>query len=344
MQALTARPESINPLLPYTLVPTVIPDPPHPDPLPPTHVAIEVVCAGVNRADILQARGLYPPPLGESEILGLEVSGIVRAMGAGVAHLGVGQRVAALLAGGGYAEMVHVPACQVIPLPPSWSFSLGAAFPEAYTTAYMALGVEGGLHAGDMVLVTGGGSGVGCAAIQLAKLAGARVIATAGTAEKGEVCRGLGADFSLNYRDENVVERVAEITKGRGVDLLLDVVGGERFAEHLSLLTKGGRLVSIGFLGGRKGEVDLSRLIRERLRIVGTNLRSRSSEEKGALVRGVWTMIEEKVQEGTLVPRVDSVFPMERAHEAHERMIENKNLGKLIIQIRPELGEGDYGC
>ncbi len=342
MQALTIHPAPANSRLPYTLLPTIIPSPIHP--LPPTHVAIEVVCAGVNRADILQARGLYPPPPGESELLGLEVSGIVRAVGAGVTHLVAGQRVAALLSGGGYAELVHAPACQAVPLPPSWSFVMGAAFPEAFATAYMALGVEGGLHAGDTVLVTGGASGVGCAAIQLAKLAGARVIASAGTVEKGEVCSRLGADFFLNYRDEDIAERVAEVTNGRGVDLLLDVVGGERFAEHLLLLARGGRLVSIGFLGGKRGEVDLSRLIRERLRIVGTNLRSRTVEEKGALVRGVWTMIEEKVQEGTLIPQVDTVFPMERANEAHERMLDNKNIGKLIIQIRPEVGDGEYGC
>ena len=308
------------------------------------HVAIEVVCAGVNRADVLQARGLYPPPPGESSVLGLEVSGIVRGVGSGVERFVVGQRVAALLAGGGYAEMVHVPACQVIPLPVQWSFEVGAAFPEAFAAAYMALGIEGGLHAGDVVLVTGGASGVGCAAIQLAKLVGGRVIASAGTAAKGDLCRRLGADVFINYREEAVGERVREVTGGRGVDLLLDVVGGERFEEHLGLLAPRGRLVVIGFLGGRRGSLDLSRLLVQRLRVIGTNLRSRSSEEKGTLLRGVWTMVEEKVEDGVLTPEVDTVFPIERAQEAHEMMAENKNQGKLIIQIRPELCEGNYEC
>jgi putative PIG3 family NAD(P)H quinone oxidoreductase len=310
----------------------------------PHHLTIEVVCAGVNRADILQARGQYAPPSGESAVLGLEVSGIVRAVGSGVERFVVGQRVAALLAGGGYAEMVHVPACQVIALPPQWSFEVGAAFPEAFTAAYMALGVEGGLHSGDVVLITGGASGVGCAAIQLAKLVGGHVIASAGSANKGELCQRLGAEHFINYREENVSARVQDITDGRGVDLILDVVGGEQFAEHLGLLAKRGRLVLIGFLGGRKGSVDLGRLLQNRLRIVGTNLRSRSSEEKGTLLRGVWTMVEEQVAEGALVPEVDTVFPIERAVEAHEMMVANKNRGKLIIRVRSDLGEGEYEC
>lgn len=310
----------------------------------PHSVSIEVVCAGVNRADILQARGLYPPPAGESPVLGLEVSGIVRGVGSGVDSFVVGQRVAALLAGGGYAEMVQVPACQVIPLPPHWSFEMGAAFPEAYTAAYMALGVEGGMHAGDVVLVTGGASGVGCAAIQLAKLVGGRVIASAGSAEKGDLCRRLGADSVINYRSESVVERVREYTDGRGVDLVLDVVGGEQLSDHLGALAKGGRLVVIGFLGGRKGTIDLGKLLKERLRIIGTNLRSRPSEEKGRLLRGVWTLVEERVREGMLVPEIDTVFPMERAGEAHEMMVANRNRGKLIIGIRPPVVEGEYEC
>ena len=317
--------------------------PPLGDP-PPHHLAIEVVCAGVNRADILQARGVYPPPPGESAVLGLEISGIVRAIGSGAERFSVGQRVAALLAGGGYAEMVHVPASQVIPLPPHWSFEVGAAFPEAFTAAYMALGVEGGLHSGDVVLVTGGASGVGCAAIQLAKLVGGHVIASAGSANKGELCRRLGAEHFINYREENLCERVRDITNGRGVDLILDVVGGEQFGEHLELLAKRGRLVLIGFLGGRKGSVDLAKLLQNRLRIIGTNLRSRSSEEKGTLLRGVWTMVEEQVAEGALVPEIDTVFPIERAGEAHEMMVANKNRGKLIIRIRSDVAEGDYEC
>ena len=293
---------------------------------------IDVRATAVNRADLSQARGNYSPPPGASDILGLEMAGVIRAVGANVADWRPGDRVMALLPGGGYAEQVAVPAGMLLRLPDDWSFVQGAAVPEVWYTAYINLFDEGQLREGETALIHAGASGVGTAAIQLAIDAGARTITTAGSEEKVAFCRELGAT-AINYKMQDFLEQVMAATDGRGVDVILDAVGGDYLARNVAALCRFGRLVNIGLLGGAKGELNMGQVLGKRLRIVGSLLRPRPLEEKIAITRRFAAEVMPRLADGRLRPIVDRVFPIAEAQAAHEYVLENRNIGKVILQV-----------
>ena len=299
----------------------------------PDEVLVDVRAAAVNRADLWQARGHYPPPFGASAILGLEMAGVVREVGAAVQTFGTGDRVCALLPGGGYAEQVTVPAGMLLRLPADWSFAQGAAVPEVWYTAYINLFDEGALKAGETVLIHAGASGVGTAAIQLAVDAGARAFATAGSEEKVARCRELGAALAVNYKEADFVAEVMAATNGEGVDVILDPVGGGYLARNVSLLKPFGRLVNIANLGGSKGELDMGRVLGRRLRIIGSTLRGRPVAEKIAITRKFEADVWPRLADGRLRPIIDRVFPIAAAQAAHAYVLENRNIGKVILEL-----------
>ncbi|MDB5078672.1 MAG: putative Quinone oxidoreductase [Chloroflexi bacterium] len=308
-------------------------DAPEPQ-LQPNELLVRVRASAVNRADMLQRRGAYPPPPGASPILGLEMAGEVLEVGAACgAQWQPGQRVMALLAGGGYAEKVAVPAVHAIPIPENLSFEEAAAIPEAFLTAYLNLFGLGELKSGQTVLVHAGGSGVGTAAIQLAREAGAAVFVTAGSADKLERCRQLGATGLINYKQVNFAEKVKELTAGHGVDLILDFIGADYFKDNLASLALYGRLVLIGQMGGTKTELDLSLIMRRRLHITGTTLRARSLEEKAELTGQLAGFALQRFADGRLHPVIDTVFPISQAAEAHRYMESNQNFGKIVLKV-----------
>ena len=306
-----------------------------PDPVcGPGEVIVDVVATAVNRADLLQRQGFYPPPPGASEIIGLECSGVVSEVGADVTDWSVGDEVCALLAGGGYAERVAVPAGQLLPRPAGVELATAAALPEVVCTVWSNVFLLAGLRRGDNFLVHGGSSGIGTMAIQLAARAGARVFTTAGTAAKLDVCRELGAEVGINYRDEDFVERVREETDGGGVDVVLDNMGAKYLARNLEALAVGGRLVSIGMQGGTKAELDLGALMRKRGSLHATTLRSRPAAGPGgkaeivaAVLHDVWPDVER----GVVRPIVDRRLPMSRAAEAHRVVEASEHIGKLLL-------------
>lgn len=307
-----------------------------PDPTPQPHeLVVRVRAAGLNRADLIQRRGFYPPPAGASPILGMEMAGEVVEVGSSCANSWQpGQRVMALLAGGGYAEKVAFPAVHAMPLPDNLSFEEGAALPEAYLTAYLNLFMLGELKPGQTVLIHAGGSGVGTAAIQLVREAGATAFVTAGSAEKLERCRELGATGLINYKKEKFRDRVKELTGGKGVDLILDFIGADYFEDNLASLALYGKLVLIGQLSGAKTQLDLGLVMRQRLRITGTTLRARSLEEKADLVQRLSDFAMPRFADGRLRPVLDRVFPIEEAAEAHRYMETNNNFGKIVLKIQ----------
>lgn len=292
---------------------------------------LRVAATAVNRADLLQRQGLYPPPPGASPILGLECAGTVAEVGAGVSGWRVGDRAMALLAGGGYAEEVVVSAGSAMPVPAKLSLEEAAAVPEVFLTAYLNLFELGGLAAGGSALVHGGGSGVGTAAIQLCRAAGARVFVTAGSDEKCERCRTLGADLAVNYRSESFAERVREATGGRGVDVVLDSIGAAYLADNLGVLAVGGRLVLIGLMGGAKAELGLGALLVRRLSIVGSTLRTRSAAEKAAIVAGFQARFGDDLAAGRIRPIVDRVLPIEQVADAHRAIKASEHFGKIVL-------------
>jgi putative PIG3 family NAD(P)H quinone oxidoreductase len=306
-----------------------------PDPVcGPGEVIVDVVATAVNRADLLQRQGFYPPPPGASEILGLECSGVVSEVGADVTDWSVGDEVCALLAGGGYAERVAVPAGQLLPRPAGVELATAAALPEVVCTVWSNVFLLAGLRRGDTFLVHGGSSGIGTMAIQLAARAGARVFTTAGTAAKLDVCRELGAEVGINYREEDFVERVREETDGGGVDVVLDNMGAKYLARNLEALAVGGRLVSIGMQGGTKAELDLGALMRKRGSVHATTLRSRPATGPGgkaeivaAVLHDVWPDVER----GVVRPIVDRRLPMSRAAEAHRVVEASEHIGKVLL-------------
>lgn len=305
-----------------------------PDPEPGAgEVLVDVGATAVNRADLLQARGQYPPPPGASEILGLEMAGTVAAPGPGVSGWKTGDRVCALLSGGGYAEKAAVPAELLVPLPEDWSFEHGAAIMEVWLTAYSNLFLEGNLRAGETVLIHAGASGVGTAAIQLARAAGARIVATAGSGEKLARCRDFGADRTVNYRTEDFVDAVREDTGGNGVDLILDVVGAEYLARNLTCLAEYGRMVVIGLLGGANAEINLGLVLGKSLTLMGTRLRARPLAERAAIANGFVERFWPLLRSGELVPVVDTVFPVSEAGKAHAYVKSNANVGKVILRV-----------
>src|SRR3954466_1328881 len=306
-----------------------------PDPVcGPGEVLVDVVAAAVNRADLLQRQGHYPPPPGASDILGLECSGVVREVGAGVTEWSRGDEGCALLAGGGCAERVAVPAGQVLPRPSGVELATAAALPEVTCTVWSNVFMLAGLRRGDPFLVHGGSSGIGTMAIQLAARAGARVFTTAGTAAKLDVCRELGADVGINYRDEDFVERVREETQGAGVDVVLDNMGAKYLARNVDALAVGGRLVSIGMQGGTKAELDLGKLMSKRASVSATTLRSRPATGPGGkaeIVSAVRHDVWPDVERGVVRPIVDRRLPMSRAAEAHRIVEASEHIGKVLL-------------
>lgn len=302
-----------------------------------SEVLVEVRATAVNRADLLQAQGQYPPPPGASAILGLEISGIVRTVADGVGDWAAGDRVLALLPGGGYAERAAVPTGLLLRLPEKWSFTQGAAVPEAWLTAFLNLFIEGQLTAGESVLIHAGASGVGTAAIQMAREAGAVVYATAGSAEKLEACRRLGAALAIDYKRQDFAVETKAHSGGQGVDLVLDPVGAAYLSRNLDVLAARGRLVTIGVMGGRRAEIDLGRVLGRSLRLIGSRLRHRPVEEKIRIVRQFEDRFWPLLTDGRMVPIIDRVFPITETEAAHAYVRENRNIGKVILEV-PEPG------
>ncbi len=305
-----------------------------PDPEPRVgEVLIAVTAAGVNRADLLQAAGKYPPPPGASEILGLEVSGTVTRLGEGVTGFAVGQPVCALLAGGGYAELVAVPAGQVMPVPAGVSLADAAALPEVACTVWSNLVDAAKISAGEVLLVHGGASGIGTHAIQVARALGARVAVTAGTEDKLRLCRDLGAEVTVNYRDEDFVARVGE-AGGRGADVILDIMGASYLSRNLAALAPGGRLVIIGMQGGVSGDLNIGALIAKRLTVIGTALRGRPVDGphgKAAIVAEVVDNVWPLVAEGRVRPVIGARYPIAEAAEAHRALAAGETFGKVLL-------------
>ncbi len=296
-------------------------------------VLIDIKATAVNRADLSQARGNYPPPPGVTDILGLEMAGTIIELGSNVANWQAGDRVCALLSGGGYAEKVAVNSQLLLRLPDEFSFQEGAAIPEVWLTAYVNLFREGRLKPGRFVLIHAGGSGVGTAAVQLATLAGAKAIVTAGTEEKLTACLELGAVGAINYKTQDFEPIVMRITDGSGPDLILDPVGAAYFAKNLRILKPGGRLVQIGLLSGSKETIDLGLVLGKSLKIVGSRLRPRPLDEKIDITDGFRREYWEEFTNGQLRPVIDKEFPIEKAQDAHNYVSENRNIGKVILSV-----------
>jgi len=305
-----------------------------PDPVPTDgEVLVAVAAAGLNRADLLQREGRYPPPAGASPILGLECSGRVVAVGPSVSGWTVGAEACALLTGGGYAELAAVPQGQLMPVPETVDLVSAAALPEAAATVWSNLFMVAGLRPGERLLVHGGGSGIGTMAVQLADAVGAHVFATVGSAAKADAVRRLGAEATINYRDEDFVERVRDLTGGDGVDVVLDVVGAKYLGQNLAALATGGRLVVIGLQGGTRAELDLGRLLGKRAAVVGTTLRSRPESEKAEIVRQVVEHVWPLLAQGVVRPVVDRVVAIEDAASAHRAMAAGETVGKVVLAV-----------
>ncbi len=300
--------------------------------VPPAHgeVQIEVAYAGVNRPDALQRAGLYNPPKGASDLPGLEASGRIVAVGAGVSDCAVGDMVCALLPGGGYAERVNTPAAHCLPIPEGMDLREAACLPETYFTVWSNVFMRGRLRAGERLLVHGGSSGIGTTAIQLAKIFGARVFVTAGSEEKCEACRSLGAERAINYRDQDFVEVMRE--EG-GADLILDMVGGPYIPRNLKALADDGRLVQIAFLQGPKVEVNFVQLMTRRLTITGSTLRPQSDLAKARIAKDLRYHVWPHLEAGRVAPVIDQEFALEEAALAHARMEAGDHIGKIVLKV-----------
>jgi putative PIG3 family NAD(P)H quinone oxidoreductase len=305
-----------------------------PDPMPrPGEVVVEVVAAGVNRADVMQRQGHYDPPPGSSAYPGLEVSGRIVQLGDGVDDWSVGDEVCALLTGGGYAEKVAVPAGQLLPVPAGVSLEDAAALPEVTCTVWSNVFMTANIQPGEVLLVHGGGSGIGTMAVQLGREVGARVAVTAGSPEKLEVCRELGASILVNYRSEDFAEVVRAATDGHGADVILDTIGAKYLARNVRLLAVNGRLVVIGLQGGRSGEIDLGAMLAKRCALVATTLRARPQAEKAAIVAAVREHVWPLVADGRIRPIVHDRYPLAQAAQAHREMEASSHVGKLLLRV-----------
>jgi len=303
-----------------------------PDPEPGAgEVLLDVAATAVNRADLLQRQGFYPPPPGASDVIGLECSGTIAALGEGVDGWSVGDEVCALLAGGGYAERVVVPAGQLMPLPPGLDLVTAAALPEVACTVWSNVFMVAGLRPGEQFLVHGGAGGIGTMAIQLAHALGARVYATAGTPEKLALCSELGADVTINYRDDDFVEVVKRESDGHGADVVLDNMGAKYLPRNVDVLALEGRLVVIGMQGGTKGELDLGVLLRKRGAVIATSLRSRPAEGKAAICAAVAEHVWPLVGAGLVRPIVHRTLPLAQAGEAHTLLESGDAVGKIVL-------------
>jgi len=304
----------------------------------PGEVLIAVAAAGVNRPDIIQRTGRYPPPPGASDIPGLEVAGTIAAVGPAAtdsARWAVGDRVMALLTGGGYAEMAVAPAGQCLPIPGGLSMVEAAAMPETFFTVWSNVVDRGRLRAGETLLVHGGSSGIGTTAIQMARALGARVLVTAGTEAKCAACLTLGAERAINYRTEDFVDVARDCTDGRGVDLILDMVGGDYLPRNVQALAEDGRLVQIALLGGARAELDLGRLMRHRLTLTGSTLRPRPVAFKARIAASLEAQVWPLVVSGRVRPVIQATFPLERAADAHRALEQGDHVGKIVLVVDP---------
>ncbi len=299
----------------------------------PGEVVVDVVAAGVNRADVMQRMGHYDPPQGSSPLPGLEVSGRISTLGEGVDGWQVGDEVCALLTGGGYAEQVAVPAGQLFPVPQGIDVVHAAALPEVTSTVWSNVFMTANLQPGQVLLVHGGSSGIGTMAIQLAREVGARVAVTAGSAAKLEVCRELGAEILVNYRAEDFVEKVRAASDGHGADVILDNIGAKYLARNVELLAVNGRLVVIGLQGGRTGEIDLGAMLAKRCALIATTLRARPADEKAAIVAAVREHVWPLIVAGRVRPVVHSTYPLERAADAHRELEASTHIGKILLTL-----------
>ena len=303
-----------------------------PDPEPgPGEVVVEVAATAINRADLLQRQGFYPPPPGAPDTLGLECSGTVAAVGDGVTGHQVGDEVCALLAGGGYAERVVVPAGQLMPVPAGVDLVTAAALPEVACTVWSNVFMIAGLRPDEVFLVHGGTGGIGTFAIQLAKASGARVFTTAGSAAKREKCVELGAEVAIDYHDEDFVEVVREHTDGKGADVVLDNMGAKYLERNVSVLADKGRLVIIGMQGGIKAELNIAELLNKRGAVIATQLRGRSAEDKAAICASVVEHVWPLVADGTVRPIVHEVLPLDRVADAHRMIEDSQQIGKVLL-------------
>jgi putative PIG3 family NAD(P)H quinone oxidoreductase len=304
-----------------------------PDPVPGAgQVLVEILASAVNRADLLQRRGYYPPPPGASDILGLECSGTIAELGEGVEGWQVGDEVCALLAGGGYAEKVAVPAGQLLPVPGEVKLLAAAGLPEVACTVWANVVMHAGLSEGDLLLVHGGAGGIGTHAIQVAKALGARVAVTAGSAERLESCRQLGADITINYREQDFVEELKN--ESDGADVILDNMGASYLDRNINALATGGRLVVIGMQGGVKAELNLGKLMTKRASVFGAGLRARPVDEKAAIVADVRKRLWPLVEQGSVKPVISQVVPLAEASDAHRALEEGSVLGKVLLAAK----------
>ncbi len=300
----------------------------------PDDVVVNIHATALNRADLMQRQGNYPVPAGASPILGLEMAGTIAKVGANVQGWQVGDRVCALLSGGGYAEQVVVPASMLMPVPNDWDFTLAAGLPEVFLTAFVNLYMEAAIQPGEVALVHGGASGVGTAAIQMLKASGNPVIVTAGTNEKVAACRDLGADLAINYREQDFAEAVKRYTDGTGVDVIMDIVGADYLARNLELLKLKGRLVFISTLSGADAAVNLRLVMGKRLRLIGSVLRSRTLAEKVAIKERFTERFWHAIEAGSIKPVLETIYPIAEANAAQEQMAANRNIGKIILQVK----------
>ena len=297
-------------------------------------VLVKVAAAGVNRPDVLQRQGRYPPPPGVTDIPGLEIAGTIEAIGPAVTSWRVGDAVCALVSGGGYAEFCAVPAPQCLPIPRGFDVTHAAGIPETTFTVWTNVFERGRLAAGESILIHGGSSGIGTTAIQLAHARGARVFATAGSAEKCAACESIGAERGINYREADFVAAVKALTNGRGVDVVLDMVAGDYVQRNIDVLAMDGRLVMIGRQGGVKSEIDVMPILRKRLILTGSTLRTRSVEEKGALAQAVYQQVWPLFESGAVRVIVHETFPLRDAAAAHRVMESSTHVGKLVLTVQ----------
>ncbi|MGZ4428030.1 MAG: NAD(P)H-quinone oxidoreductase [Nocardioidaceae bacterium] len=303
-----------------------------PDPTPgENEVVIDLAATAVNRADTMQRMGFYPPPPGASEIPGLECSGTISAVGPGVERWSVGDEVCALLAGGGYAEKVLVPAGQVMPVPDGLDLVHAGALPECACTVWSNVFMIAGLQPAETLLIHGGGGGIGTLAIQLAKALGAKVLVTAGSEDKLELCRSLGADLAINYKEQDFVE---EVKAAGGADVVLDHIGAKYLSQNIDVLNTEGRLVIIGTMGGAKAELNIGALLRKRGAVIATTLRARPEAEKAAICASVVENVWPLVASGTVRTIVHKTLPLDQAGEAHRIMEESSHSGKIVLTPR----------
>ena len=298
----------------------------------PAEILIDVKATAINRADLMQRKGLYPPPPGAPETMGLECAGIVMAVGRDVTHHQVGDRVCALLAGGGYAEQAVVDQGSALKIPENLDFEQAAAIPEVFATAWLNLFIEAALQPGERVVLHAGASGVGTAAIQLCHAFGSESFVTAGSASKIEACLKLGAKGGHNRRDGGFIDALRALWP-QGADVILDPVGASYLAENLEALTLNGRLVLIGLMGGGRSEIDLAKLMMKRLRVVGSTLRARPLEEKASIMAELNQYVWPKISQGEVVPIIQQVFPIQSASAAHELMASDVTIGKVVLKV-----------